>query len=59
MLPVVMVFNAIFNNISFISWKKPEHTEKTTDMSQVNGNLDHIYVLYSTPSHVRGSNSQL
>jgi hypothetical protein len=34
-----MVFNATFNNISFIGqfywWRKPEDPEKTTDLSQV------------------------
>ena len=30
-----MVFNATFNNISAISWQKPEYPEKTTDLSQV------------------------
>jgi hypothetical protein len=37
-----MMFNATFNNISFISrggqfylWRKPEDPEKTTDLPQV------------------------
>ena len=30
-----IVFNATFNNISVISWRKPEYLEKTTDLSQV------------------------
>jgi hypothetical protein len=45
-----MVFNATFNNISFISWRpdslaggrEPEYSEKTTDLSQVTDKLDHI-----------------
>ena len=28
-----MVFKATFNNISVISWRKPEYPEKTTDLS--------------------------
>ena len=44
-----MVFNTTFNNISVISWqsvllvKKLEYSEKTTDLSQVNDKLDHIF----------------
>ena len=40
-----MVFNAIFNNISVISWKsgllveESEYPEKTTDLPQVTGKL--------------------
>ena len=43
-----MVFNATFNNISVISWRSVllvEETgvpEKTTDLSQVTGELYHI-----------------
>jgi hypothetical protein len=36
-----MVFNATFNNISVISWRKPEYLEKTTDLSQVTDKLYH------------------
>jgi hypothetical protein len=38
----VMVFNATFNNISVISWRKREYSEKTTDLSQVTDKLYHI-----------------
>jgi hypothetical protein len=42
-----MVLNATFNNISVISWgqlywwRKPEDTEKTTDLSEV---TDKLYI---------------
>ena len=37
-----MVFYATFNNISAISWRKPENTEKNTDLSQVTDKQYHI-----------------
>jgi hypothetical protein len=37
-----MVFNATFNIISAISWRKTEYPEKATDLSQVTDKLDHI-----------------
>jgi hypothetical protein len=36
------LFHATFNNISAISWRKPEYPEKTTDQSQVTDKLYHI-----------------
>jgi hypothetical protein len=33
------VFNATFNNISVISWRKPEYPEKTTDLPKVTDNF--------------------
>jgi hypothetical protein len=42
----VIVFNATFNNISAISWRrKPEYPEKTTDLSQVTDKLSHNVVV--------------
>jgi hypothetical protein len=44
----VMVFNVTFNNISIISWqpfywcRKPEYSEKTTEVPQVTDKLYHI-----------------
>ena len=43
-----LAFNATFNNISVILWRsvllvdEPEYQEKTTDLSQVTDELDHI-----------------
>jgi hypothetical protein len=34
-----LMFNATINNISDISWMKPEYAAKTTDQPQVNDNL--------------------
>jgi hypothetical protein len=44
-----MVFNAIFNNISVMSWglvlfvKETEYSEKTTDLLQVTDILYHMF----------------
>ena len=47
MTVIVMVFNATVNTISVISWRsvwwrKPEYTEKTTDLPEVTDKLYHI-----------------
>ena len=44
----VMVFNAMFNNISVISWRsvllveETEYLKKNTDLSQVTDNIYHV-----------------
>ena len=56
----VMVFNVTINNISAIWWRsvywwrKPEYSEKTTNLSQV---IDKLNVVSSTPLCERDSNS--
>ena len=49
-----MVFNATFNNISVISWWKPEYLEKTTDLSYVIDKLYHIMLYH--PSGIQTHN---
>ena len=60
---MVMVGNATFNNISFISWRSDlllddtGEPRETTKLSQVTNNLSSHNVGSSTPRHERGSQS--
>ena len=59
-----MVFIATFNNISVISWwsvllvEETHYPEKTTDLSQVNDEFDHImlYQVHLTINRIRTRN---
>ena len=57
-----MVFNAIFNNISAISWRSVllvEETEVPGENNRPDANHRQTDVLSSTPCHEQDSNSQL
>jgi len=46
-----MVFNATFNNISFILWSSVILVEKTTDLPQV---TDIFYIMYQVHLNMSG-----
>ena len=57
-----MVFNAIFNKISAISWRSVllvEETEVPGENNRPDANHRQTDVLSSTPCHEQDSNSQL
>ena len=54
----LMVFNATFNNISFILWRSVLPGENHRPVASHCQTLSHN-VVSSTPRHERGSNSQL
>ena len=50
---IVVVFNGALNNISFISWRKPEYPKKTIDLPQVTDKLYRI-LLYGVHLDMSG-----